>query len=61
MLQRGPFQPLYSVKVPDAVKNGDVLQFTIHVVKVNTPLPILDCEEAHCFLECQNIGLHVAL
>uniref|UniRef100_A0A8W8LBF9 PX domain-containing protein n=1 Tax=Magallana gigas TaxID=29159 RepID=A0A8W8LBF9_MAGGI len=33
VLQRGPFQPLYSVKVPDAVKNGDVLQFTIHVVK----------------------------
>ena len=29
-----PFHPLYRVTVPDAVKNGDVLQFTIKVYKV---------------------------
>ena len=30
----GPFEPKYIVKVPDAVKNGEVLQFTIKVYKV---------------------------
>ncbi|XP_053399592.1 sorting nexin-5-like [Mercenaria mercenaria] len=28
-----PFHPLYRITVPDAVKNGDVLQFTIKVYK----------------------------
>jgi hypothetical protein len=31
-----PFHPLYRVTVPDAVKNGDVLQFTIKVYKVSS-------------------------
>ncbi|XP_048776020.2 sorting nexin-5-like [Ostrea edulis] len=29
----GPFQPLYSIKVPSAVKNGEALQFTVCVSK----------------------------
>ncbi|XP_033743528.1 sorting nexin-5-like [Pecten maximus] len=33
---KGPFQPLFSVKVPDAVKNGEILQFNIKVFKTNT-------------------------
>ncbi|XP_061164956.1 sorting nexin-5-like [Saccostrea echinata] len=32
----GPFQPLYSVKVPNAVKNGEALQFTICVSKLGS-------------------------
>ncbi|OWF45285.1 sorting nexin-5-like isoform X2 [Mizuhopecten yessoensis] len=32
----GPFQPLFSVKVPDAVKNGEILQFNIKVFKPDT-------------------------
>ncbi|KAK3100354.1 hypothetical protein FSP39_018611 [Pinctada imbricata] len=29
----GPFSPVYSVLVPDAIKNGEALQFTIKVCK----------------------------
>lgn len=32
----GPVQPLFSVKVPDAVKNGETLQFNIKVFKTDT-------------------------
>ncbi|XP_022320773.2 sorting nexin-5-like isoform X1 [Crassostrea virginica] len=37
--QRGPFQPLYMVKVPNAMKNGEFLQFTISVSKTDSDEP----------------------
>ncbi|XP_060080085.1 sorting nexin-5-like [Ylistrum balloti] len=33
---KGPIKPLFSVKVPDAVKNGEILQFNIKVLKTDT-------------------------
>ena len=35
-VRKGPFRPVYRVQVPDAVKNGEALQFTIKVFKVDT-------------------------
>lgn len=46
-----PFHPLFRVTVPDAVKNGDVLQFTIKVYKWDEDVEIIEIQRVYGDIE----------